>query len=88
MKTTNYLKLLSLGLLFVACQKNDVPAPQTTEQEKEGQPYSVLYTDQQLENWEETGNPFLENEHKNIRTNAIDPTTPSIAGVFEPISSS
>jgi len=85
MRTTNYLKLLALGLLFAACQKNDISDPQTVEQEKTVEPYSVLYTDQQLENWEETGNPFLESEHKNASTTLIDKTIPSHAGVFEPI---
>jgi|GEM_PF-5689940 len=84
MKATNYFKLLALGLLFAACQKNDISGPQTAEQEKKVDPYSVLYTDQQLENWEETGNPFLESEHKNAKTTLIDKTIPSHARVFEP----
>jgi len=85
MRATNHLKLLGLGLLFVACQKNDISGPQTTEHRTQVDPYSVLYTDQQLDNWKETGNPFLESEHKNAKTTLIDKTIPSHAGVFEPI---
>jgi len=46
MKATNYFKLFALGLLFAACQKNDISGPQTAEREKKADPYSVLYTDQ------------------------------------------
>lgn len=76
---------MSLALLIVSCQKNDISDSQVNEQEKEAISYAVVYTDQQLKNWKETGNPYLESEHKNSKTTAIDPTIPSHAGVFEPI---
>ncbi|WON97154.1 MULTISPECIES: M12 family metallopeptidase [unclassified Sphingobacterium] len=85
MKTTNYLKLMSLALLFVSCQKNDISNSQASDQEKKAASYSVLYTDQQLINWKETGNPFLESEHKNSKNTLIDKNIPSQGGVFEPI---
>lgn len=76
---------MSLALLIVSCKKNDISDSQANEQEKEAISYAVLYTDQQLKNWNETGNPYLESEHKNSKTTTIDKTIPSHAGVFEPI---
>lgn len=83
-KRKKYLVLLAIGLIAASCQKNDIPESQQLEEQQKPN-YSVLYTDEQLKNWKETGNPFLESEHKNSKTTLIDETLPSHGGVFEPI---
>lgn len=84
MKTTKYLALMTMALLALSCQKNELSDPQVTEQEEKAE-YSIVYTEQQLKNWKETGNPFLESQHKNSKNTLIDETIPSHAGVFDPI---
>lgn len=84
MKIKTYFKLMILALIVASCQKNDIPLSKDIERNGKSN-YMVLYTEEQLKNWKDTGNPFLESQHKNSKTTLINENLLSQAGVFEPI---
>lgn len=77
---------ISLILLATSCSNDDFNSvePKSKADNTEAQ-YIVQYTGQQLENWKNTGSPFLDEELENSSNTLIDPTLPSQGGVFTPI---
>lgn len=78
--------LIAIILFSASCSNDDLDSPnQNGTTAKIDSKYIVQYTEQQLENWKNTGSPFLDDELENSSNTLIDPTLPSKAGVFTPI---
>jgi hypothetical protein len=77
--------LIALMIIVCSCEKDNL---ESEVPELENVPkYSVEYTEQQLKNWAETGSPFLDDELDNSSNTFIDPSLPSQAGLFKPMTS-
>jgi len=86
MKFFSTISIIAIILLSISCSDDnfDSSEPKPNIDKAEAQ-YIVQYTEQQLENWKNTGSPFLDDELDNASNTLIDPTLLAQGGVFKPI---
>lgn len=88
MKKVSIISIIAIFLasFVISCTEDnfDSSEPEVKADNAEAQ-YIVQYTEQQLENWKNTGSPFLDDELENSFNTIVDPTLPVQGGVFKPI---